>query len=61
MQLTIDDPEMIRETAYLIWLDRGRPKGTELEDWLEAERLLTQPNRRYGLRELRRRYGLREI
>ncbi len=26
--------------AYNIWLNRGRPEGTELENWVEAERQL---------------------
>jgi hypothetical protein len=24
--------------AYYLWLERGRPAGTHLEDWLAAER-----------------------
>ena len=26
--------------AYYLWLERGRPAGTHLEDWLAAERQL---------------------
>jgi Protein of unknown function (DUF2934) len=31
----------IRELAYQIWEQRGRPDGTAQEDWLEAERRLS--------------------
>ncbi len=30
----------IAERAYQLWIDRGRPQGSEIEDWLEAERQL---------------------
>lgn len=30
----------IEKRAYEIWCGRGRPSGTELENWLEAERQL---------------------
>ena len=33
--------EQIAVRAYQIWLDRGRPDGTDREDWYEAERQLT--------------------
>jgi hypothetical protein len=32
--------EQIAVRAYDIWLSQGRPGGTDLEDWLEAERQL---------------------
>ena len=32
--------EQIAVRAYMIWIDRGQPEGTELENWLEAERQL---------------------
>jgi Protein of unknown function (DUF2934) len=28
----------IRERAYQIWEEQGRPHGREIENWLEAER-----------------------
>lgn len=31
----------IAELAYHLWSARGRPHGSEEEDWLEAERRLT--------------------
>jgi hypothetical protein len=27
----------IRESAYLIWVDEGRPQGRELDHWLRAK------------------------
>ena len=32
--------EQIAVRAYEIWLEKGSPAGTELEDWVEAERQL---------------------
>lgn len=32
--------EDIAHRAYAIWNDRGRPEGTEFENWLMAEREL---------------------
>jgi len=39
---TVPDPspEQIAALAHAIWIDRGRPEGRELDDWLEAERQL---------------------
>jgi hypothetical protein len=34
--------EEIELRAYQIWVDRGRPEGTDREDWFEAERQLTR-------------------
>jgi hypothetical protein len=34
------NPEQIAILAYEIWVSRGRPDGTDREDWLEAERRL---------------------
>ena len=33
--LSIDEAT-IRETAYLMWLDEGRPEGRDREHWLRA-------------------------
>ena len=30
--------DRIRRRAYEIWIKQGRPAGSELRDWLEAER-----------------------
>jgi Protein of unknown function (DUF2934) len=42
--------QSIAELAYRLWNDRGRPHGSEEEDWLEAERQLSgagdEPNER---------------
>jgi Protein of unknown function (DUF2934) len=27
----------VRERAYLIWVDEGRPQGRELDHWLRAK------------------------
>lgn len=39
-----EDPRPSSETillhAYYLWLGRGRPIGTDWDDWLEAERQL---------------------
>jgi len=32
--------EAITLHAYYLWLGRGRPMGTDWDDWLEAERQL---------------------
>jgi hypothetical protein len=32
--------EQIAVRAYEIWLEKGKPDGTELENWAEAERQL---------------------
>jgi Protein of unknown function (DUF2934) len=32
--------QSIAELAYQLWSARGRPHGSEAEDWLEAERQL---------------------
>lgn len=29
--------DQIRERAYLIWVDEGRPHGRELDHWLRAK------------------------
>jgi hypothetical protein len=45
-------PEMIAKRAYQIWETRGRPRGTNVEDWLEAEAELKQASYfRFGQRE----------
>jgi hypothetical protein len=33
--------QTIRELAYRLWEERGRPEGHSEEDWLEAERQLS--------------------
>jgi hypothetical protein len=36
-------PEIMRliaEKAYSLWEQRGRPNGNDLQDWLEAEKLV---------------------
>jgi Protein of unknown function (DUF2934) len=43
---TEPDPRSVRELAYRLWEQRGRPEGCAEEDWFEAERQLSgQPRR----------------
>jgi hypothetical protein len=37
--------ERIRQRAHEIWLHNGGPPGTELIDWLEAEKELLEEQR----------------
>ena len=34
--------ERIRQQAYLIWLDEGRPAGREKEHWEQAEQIVSR-------------------
>ena len=34
------DDQQIARVAYEIWVSRGRPEGSDREDWFEAERRL---------------------
>jgi hypothetical protein len=40
------DPSSVRELAYRLWEQRGRPEGCSEEDWFEAERQLSGQLRR---------------
>jgi hypothetical protein len=31
----------IQHAAYLLWLERGRPEGRDLEHWFEAKEMLS--------------------
>lgn len=35
----------VRNLAYNLWEQAGRPEGRDQEFWLEAERLLVKPDR----------------
>lgn len=37
-----DVEQRIRERAYFIWIDEGRPDGREKEHWCGAEQMLAQ-------------------
>lgn len=37
VELAGGDVERIRQRAYFIWLESGRPQGQDLEHWLMAE------------------------
>ena len=38
----LDQRRRIRQRAHAIWIERGRPEGCDLDNWLAAERELTQ-------------------
>jgi hypothetical protein len=42
---THHDPQTVRELAYKLWVERGRPEGGAETDWLEAERQLLGPRK----------------
>jgi len=37
---TIADESSIRTRAYELWVSRGRPEGSDQEDWFNAEQEL---------------------
>jgi hypothetical protein len=39
----VSSKQSTAELAYHLWNARGRPHGSEKEDWLEAERQLAPP------------------
>ena len=46
-QATPDRNDRIREIAYFLWLDEGRPEGEEARHWVAAEALLeSEPEQR---------------
>ncbi len=47
MQEQFDQIPAIRERAYFLWEQAGRPEGCEDEFWLEAERQL-KPDLDFG-------------
>jgi hypothetical protein len=47
--------EKIAQRAYDKWVKRGRPTGTEVQDWLEAEAELRAENARMGTAPFQRR------
>ncbi|MEL6620294.1 MAG: DUF2934 domain-containing protein [Pseudomonadota bacterium] len=46
-EFTLNESQ-VREAAYLLWLDEGRPEGRDQEHWLRAVDALTsvQPKRK---------------
>lgn len=41
--VSLHDPsrmKKIAEKAYSLWEKRGRPHGNDMQDWIEAERLV---------------------
>jgi hypothetical protein len=38
--MPISKDDAVRELAYRLWAARGRQHGFDLEDWLDAERLI---------------------
>ncbi|MEP1388360.1 MAG: DUF2934 domain-containing protein [Yoonia sp.] len=43
MTAIIENEALIRETAYLFWLDEGQPEGRDEEHWLRAVAAVNQP------------------
>ncbi len=37
----LDTTDRVRDLAYQLWEQEGRPAGRERDHWLEAERLLS--------------------
>ena len=46
--------EKIAMRAYEKWCKRGQPQGTQVQDWLEAERELQAESARMGMGANRR-------
>ncbi len=38
--MSVDVVQRIRDRAYAIWLEEGRPHGREAEHWFQAERAI---------------------
>ena len=38
--MSVDVEQRIRDRAYAIWLDEGRPHGRDADHWLQAERAI---------------------
>jgi len=41
--ISLHDPDQMKkiaEMAYHIWDKRGRPHGSDMQDWLEAEKIV---------------------
>ena len=39
----LDQTDRVRDLAYRLWEQEGRPPGREMEHWLEAERHVSVP------------------
>ena len=38
--MPVSKEDAVRELAYRLWAARGRQQGFDLQDWLDAERLI---------------------
>jgi len=47
----LDTIHRVRDLAYQLWEQQGRPIGRDEENWFEAERLLNGENHLEGSRE----------
>ena len=47
--------EQIAERAYALYLERGAESGHDVEDWLAAEKELSQEQEQYGGQQLKKR------
>jgi hypothetical protein len=42
-EVKLHDPAVMKriaETAYYLWEKRGRPHGSDMQDWAEAEKIV---------------------
>jgi hypothetical protein len=44
--MPVSKDDLVRELAYRLWAARGRQHGFDLQDWLDAERLIGDPEDR---------------
>ena len=52
-----DTEQTIREHAYRLWEEQGRPEGREIEHWREAERIARGANEGEGSQTGAREYN----
>ena len=41
----LEQRHLIRERAFQIWIEQGRPEGRQVEHWITAEREITRGHR----------------
>jgi Protein of unknown function (DUF2934) len=45
----LDPASPVRDLAYQLWVEQGCPVGRDKENWLEAERLLSEARDRAAM------------
>jgi len=45
-----DTSELVQQRAYELYVQRGQESGHELEDWLQAEREISEKQERQSVR-----------